>query len=80
MHSLQSFVSTHSEESDRLLFILCLQEQNAFNICIFEREFRFFFQGVGLGVESVHHCHQELRELIIAQPYQNWGGNLDIFQ
>ena len=27
MHGLQSFVSTHSEESDGLLFILCLQQQ-----------------------------------------------------
>ena len=27
MHGLQSIVSTHSEESDSLLFILCLQEQ-----------------------------------------------------
>ena len=26
-HGLQSFVSTHSEESDRLLFIPCLQKQ-----------------------------------------------------
>ena len=27
VHGLQSFVSTHCEESDSLLFILCLQEQ-----------------------------------------------------
>ena len=27
MHSLQSFVSTHSEESDNVFFILCLQYQ-----------------------------------------------------
>ena len=27
VHGLQSFVSTHSEEGDRLLFILCLQQQ-----------------------------------------------------
>ena len=27
MHGLQSFVLTHSEESDSLLFILCLQNQ-----------------------------------------------------
>ena len=34
MHGLQSFVSTHSEESDSLLFIL-FAITNAFNIFIF---------------------------------------------
>ena len=34
---------------------------NAFNICIFEREFSCFFRGVGLGASSAHHCHQEVR-------------------
>ena len=27
VHSLQSFVSTHSDESDNVLFILCFQRQ-----------------------------------------------------
>ena len=63
MHGLQSFVSTHSEESDSLIFILFAKKKKkkVLNICISEREFRYLFRGVCLGVESVHHCHQEVK-------------------
>ena len=60
MHGLQSFVSTHSEQ--RLCaFHPLFAITNAFDICIFEREFSYFFRGVCLGVESVHHCHLEFK-------------------
>ena len=48
-HSLQSFILTHSEESDSWLFIL-FAISNAFNICILETELSYLFRGVGLGV------------------------------
>ena len=60
VHGLQSFVSTHSEESDSVPFIL-FTITNAFHICIFETEFSRFFKGVGLGVYTVHHCHYEVK-------------------
>ena len=44
------------------LFIL-FAITNAFNICFFEREVCYIFRGVGLGVKSVNHCHQEVKEL-----------------
>ena len=32
-------------------------------MCSLGREFSYFFRGVGLGVENVHHCHRQVREL-----------------
>ena len=61
-HGLQSFVSTHSEESDmQFAFHPLFAIANAFNICVFENRIQLFLRGVGLGVESVHHCHQEVK-------------------
>ena len=61
VHSLQSFVLTHSEKSDSLLFHSLFAITNAFNIYIFESESSHFFRGVCLGVQGVHHCHQEVK-------------------
>ena len=62
MHDLQRFVLAHSEESDRLLFILCFLY--AFNICIFETGFSYFFKEVCTGVQSVCHRHHEVKSLV----------------
>ena len=59
VRDVQSFVSTHFEESDSVLALFAIK--NTFNVCIFETEFSHFFRGVGLGVYTVHHCHQELK-------------------
>ena len=64
VHGLQSIVSTHSEESDSVLFNPLFAITNAFNICTSKREFSYFCRGVGLGVLSVHHCHQEIKSEI----------------
>ena len=48
VHGLQSFISTHSEESDSSLFHSLFVVANAFSICIFEREFSYFFRRMGL--------------------------------
>ena len=77
VRGLQSFVLTHSEESDSVLFHplfaitntfnVCIFEHplfaitNMFNVCIFETKFSHFFRGEGLGVYTVHHCHRKLR-------------------
>ena len=61
VHGLQSFVLTHSEESDSMLFTLCAIT-NAFN----NRIQYFFFRGVGLGVCTVHHHHQGVKVLLFA--------------
>ena len=45
VHSLQSLVSTHSEESDGFHPLFAIT--NAFHICIFETEFSHFFREVG---------------------------------
>ena len=50
VHDLQSFILTHSEESDSLLFILCLQLQLLLISAFFKRKFSNFCGGVGLGV------------------------------
>ena len=52
-HSLQSFVSTHSEKKWQFTFHSLFAITNAFNIYIFEREFSHFFRGVGLGVSNL---------------------------
>ena len=49
VHGLQSFVSTHSEESE-CAFHPLFAVTNAFNVCIFEGEFSHFFRRAGLGV------------------------------
>ena len=46
VHSLQSFVSTHSEENESLLFNLLFAITYAFNISSFETEFNHFFREV----------------------------------
>ena len=61
VHGLQSFVSTHSGKKGQFAFHPLFATANAFNICFFETEFSHFFRGMGLGLETVHHCHREVQ-------------------
>ena len=64
VHDSQSFILTHSEESDSLLFILCLRDQMLLTSSFSKENSAIpLEEGVGLGVYSVHHCHQEVEEL-----------------
>ena len=49
VYSLQSFISTHSEESESA-FHLLYTIGNDFNLCLVGTEFSHFLTGVGVGV------------------------------
>ena len=61
VHSLQSYVFDTFWRKWQSAFHPLFAITNALNIWIFKTEFSHFFRGVGLGVESVHHCHQEVK-------------------
>ena len=60
VYGLQSFISTHSEDSDSLPFFLCLLQKKLF-ICVFSKQNSAFSSQEWVWVFSVHHCHQEVK-------------------
>ena len=59
VHGLQSFVSTHSEESGSVLFILSLQEQMLLTFAFLKQNSFTSLEEWVLVLWTVHHCHQE---------------------